>query len=129
MKPTKIITTILLIFFVSCTENFEEKINLRPLPVTISTAVDEAMTLREYAEKLNAIDVEKQTALLKTKKEKEEFKFKIAELKGAYNKCVDKLQDIEVKHPKDQSKKMRELKEYLVELDAIWKYTLTHYNL
>jgi hypothetical protein len=125
-----LLLVILLTNLISCSrKNFEKEIVLKPVPLTVSLAVDEANELRDFAEKLNKIDIDKVLTQLKQKNEKEKFKYRIVDLKIAYNKCVDKLQEVENAHPKGKIKKIRELKECMVELDAVWKYIIVNYKI
>lgn len=119
----------MLIALFSCTnKNFEKKLALKTVPSTVVSAVHEANQLRDYAVKLNQIDLDENLTLLKNKAEKEKFKYRIVEFKIAYNKCIDKLVEIESPHPKDKDKKIRELQEDMIELDAIWKYITANYK-
>jgi hypothetical protein len=125
-----VLSFIFLINLTSCSmKNFEKEIRLKPVPLTVSFAGNEASVLREYAEKINKIEVDKILSQLKNKAEKEKFKYRIVDLKNAYNKSVDKLQEIEKLHTKDTNKKIRELKEDMAELDAIWKYIIANYQI
>ncbi|MDD4974567.1 MAG: hypothetical protein PHY93_09475 [Bacteriovorax sp.] len=121
---------ILLINLTSCSrKNFEKEIILKPVPLTVSWAGNEASLLRDYADKLKKIDIDKTLSQINNKAEKKKFKYRIVDLKIAYNKCVDKLQEIEKVHPKDTSKKVRELKQDMIELNAIWQYIIANYKI
>jgi predicted nucleotide-binding protein (sugar kinase/HSP70/actin superfamily) len=85
--------------------------------------------MRPVCCEINKIEVDKILSQLKNKAEKEKFKYRIVDLKNAYNKSVEKLQEIEKLHPKDTNKKIRELKEDMAELDAIWKYIIANYQI
>ncbi|MBC7537357.1 MAG: hypothetical protein H7281_00945 [Bacteriovorax sp.] len=125
-----LLPVILFTNLISCSrKDFEKEIVLKPVPLTVSLAVDEANELRDFAEKLNKIDIDKVLNQLKQKTEKEKFKYRIVDLKIAYNKCVDKLQEVENAHPKVKMKKIRGLKECMVELDAVWKYIIVNYKI
>ncbi|MDO9181836.1 MAG: hypothetical protein Q7U04_05480 [Bacteriovorax sp.] len=105
-----------------------EKIALKQVPIVVYAA-EEASELREYASKFESIDVAKILLKLKSKAEKEKFKYRILDFKIAYNKCADIVIELESFKTKDKLKKKRELKELLAELDAIWKYLIVNYKL
>ena len=116
--------------FTSCNrENFEQKIILKSIPDNVVIARVEAGELREYRNKLNSIDVEKILLQLKEKTSKEEFKYRLVDMKIAYNKSVESLQDVEHASPNDIVEKKRKLKESLVQLDSIWKYVYVKYKI
>ena len=102
---------------------------LKSLPTNITIVIDEANQLREYAAKLNQIDIDKELLQIKNKKEKEKFKYRILEFKITYNKCVDKIQEIEKMKQKGNSKEARELDQGLSELSTIWQYIITTYKI
>lgn len=120
---------ILLVAFSSCSKkSFTNKIDLKPVP-SVTVAVNEASQLRNYAEKLNSINIEEIISRMNKKAEKEQFKFRILDFKTAYNKSVDLLKDVENIQTKDKAKKMRELQEKMSELSAIWAYLITNYQI
>lgn len=119
-----------LVILISCSKKtFDTPLNLKALPVSSSTAINETRALRDYAEKLNKIDTEKIISQLENQKEREQFKHRIIDLKVSYNKCVDKLNDVEKAAANDKAEKLRELKENMAELDAIWKYLIVNYKI
>lgn len=126
---------IIVVTFSSCAKkNFEKKIELKPVPETVTSSVNEAKTLREYSEKLKAIDDEKILSQIKEKAEKEKYKYRILDFKIAYNKCVTKLHEVERKsvestQDKEKLKKTGELKECMNELEAIWQYIIVNYKI
>lgn len=118
------------IILFSCTnKHFEKKMVLKSLPAVVRQNHYEANKLKDYAEKLNQIDLDEELALLKDKTEKEKFKYRIVEFKIAYNKCVDKIEEIESGKAKNKFKAKRQLKQSMVELDAIWQYIITNYRI
>lgn len=121
---------IILISLFSCThKDFEKKLVLKPLPSQVYLVVDESNKLKDYASKLSQIDLDQNLSKLKNKTEKEKFKYRITEFKIAYNKCVDKITEIEGQKAKDKTKQMRELKEDMMELDTIWQYIIANYQI
>lgn len=123
-----ILSFIILLVLISCSRaDFAQKINLKSVHTPASIKVEEEAKLRDYATKINTIDIDKTLAQLQSKKEKKEFKYRIAELKTAYNKCVDKLDEADKTSFKD--KKIRELKECMFQFAAIWNYILSNYKL
>ena len=121
---------ILLITLTSCSmKNFEKKILITSVPNIVLFTEHEAVLLRDYADKINKIDIDKILSEINNKTEKEKFKYRIVDLKTTYNKCVNKLQKVEGSLPKDRNKRNRELKEYMDELDAIWKYIIANYKI
>ncbi len=121
---------IILISLLSCTnKDFEKRLIVKSLPVNVSSVTNEANVLRGYAAKLNQIDIDKNLSKLKQKVDKEKFKYRILEFKIAYNKCVDKVVEIEAPNSKDKMKKIGQLKEDMLELDAIWQYIVANYEI
>ena len=110
-------------------KNFEKKILITSVPNIVLFTEHEAVLLRDYADKINKIDIDKILSEINNKTEKEKFKYRIVDLKTTYNKCVNKLQKVEGSLPKDRNKRNRELKEYMDELDAIWKYIIANYKI
>jgi hypothetical protein len=125
---------VLFVFLFSCCscakkKSFEREIVLKSLPSKISYSTESAKELSDYANNIRNVDVDKVLSQIKIKNEQDKFKNQMIILRTAYNKCVDKIAEIEKAYPKDKEIKMKELKEQLYELDAIWKFIIRNYNI
>jgi len=119
----------LLVSFFSCSKkSFTDKVDLKPVPSAV-VAINEASQLRDYAVKLNSINIDEITSRMDKKAEKEKFKYRILDFKIAYNKSVDLLIELEDVKTKDKAKKQRDLQQKLDELGTIWQYIITTYQI
>ncbi len=130
MNQIKLILFILIsaILFSCSKRNFTHKIELKSVPITLS-AENESRRLIEYYTKFNTIEIDSILNRLKSKREKKEFNYRILEFKIVFNKCIDSLIDIKNADSAIRLKKLRELKEKMNELEALWKYIIVNYRI
>jgi len=120
----KYLLSFLLILSVnSCSKNFQNNIDLKRVPATgTQNTVEnnsEATQLKNYEEQINSINTDNVLTQLKTNNEKKEFKYRIAQFKTSYNKCVDLL----------KNDKRDELKECMFQLSSSWQFILANYKI
>jgi hypothetical protein len=125
------LSIIFLLSFFSCSNktSLKDEMVLKTLPSSITSSQEISNDLAGYASSIKQIDYDKTLSRFESNAEKDEFKKQMLDLRDDYNKCVDKLKEVEHANEKDKIKKMTELRDLKDELDTVWKYVIKNYRI
>lgn len=96
----------------SCSPNneVEEQVVIKPLPEKVTFAARENSQLQSYADTINLMDIKGVERRLNSKNKKDDFTRQMVMLRKNYNRCVDKITEIEKTKDQNQLKSDDSLK-------------------
>lgn len=118
--------------YTACSNKHPEQRRLERAPASLSSEdveSRETALIKEYARKIDQIDIEKAQANLPNPQDKDQFQYRLEILRETYDQALFQLEEYESANSLDKASRKEELDLALAKLKSHWDYLTENYQI